>query len=68
MILKAKLLECNCSYVNFEDDFLNLYLKLSVIMDAGDTVILCDSEGRMKQALLALNLYCNKWKLMETET
>ncbi len=32
-------------------------------MYADDTVILCDSEYGMKQALLALNLYCNEWKL-----
>uniref|UniRef100_A0A0P4VXM0 Reverse transcriptase domain-containing protein n=1 Tax=Scylla olivacea TaxID=85551 RepID=A0A0P4VXM0_SCYOL len=61
--IESKLTEYNCSYVNFGDDFLNMYLKLFVIMYADDTIILCDSEDGMKQALVALNLYCNEWKL-----
>ncbi len=61
--IESKLIAYNCSYINFGDDFLNLYLKLFVIMYADDTVILCDSEDSMKQALVALNLYCNEWKL-----
>ncbi len=32
-------------------------------MYADDTVVLCDSEGGMKQALIALCTYCNEWKL-----
>ncbi len=47
----------------FGDDLLNLYLKLLVIMYADDTVTLCDSEDGMKQALAALDLNCNEWKL-----
>ncbi len=40
-----------------------MYLKLFVIMYADDTVILCDGEDGRKQPLVALNLYCNEWKL-----
>ncbi len=32
-------------------------------MYADDTVILCDSDDKMKQALVALDLYCNEWKV-----
>ncbi len=32
-------------------------------MYADDTVVLCDSEEGMKQALVALCTYCNEWKL-----
>ncbi len=32
-------------------------------MYADDTVILCDSEEGMQQALVALCTYCNEWKL-----
>lgn len=32
-------------------------------MYANDTIILCDRERGMKQALAALNTYCNEWKL-----
>ena len=31
-------------------------------MYADDTIILCDSEGGMRQALIALNTFCNEWK------
>ncbi len=50
--IESKLIEYNCSYISFGDDLLNLYPKLFVIMYADDTVILCDSEDRMKQALI----------------
>lgn len=61
--IETKLLEHNCNYLNFNDDFLNDYLKLFVLMYADDTVVLCDSEQGMKQALVALNTYCSDWKL-----
>lgn len=32
-------------------------------MYADDTIVLCDSEERMKQALLALYNYCEDWRL-----
>ncbi len=32
-------------------------------MYVDDTVMLCDSEANMKQALIALHSYCSEWKL-----
>ncbi len=61
--IESRLIEYNCSYVIFGDVLLNLHLKLFVIMYADDTVILCEREDGMKQALDALNIYCNEWKL-----
>lgn len=49
--------------MNFDDDYLNTYLKLVVLMYADDTIVLCDSEEGMKEALLALYNYCEDWKL-----
>ena len=57
------LLEHNCNYLNFDDDYLDIYLKLLILVYADDTIILCDSEDKMKQALLALYNYCEDWKL-----
>ena len=34
-------------------------------MYANDTIILCDSEGGIRQVLIALNTYCNEWKLKQ---
>ena len=61
--IETKLLECNCSYVDFNDDMLNLYLRLLVLMYADDTVIMCDSVRGMKNVLVALHTYCKDWKL-----
>ncbi len=61
--IESKLLEYNCSLLNFGHDLINSHSKLLVLMYADDTVILCDSEEGMKQALVALCTYCNEWKL-----
>ncbi len=61
--IESHLLGNNCDYVNFDDDFVNSYLKLLVLMYADDTVILCDSVTGMNQVLRALYSYCNEWKL-----
>ncbi len=55
--MKNKLLELGCNYINFSDDFINTFLKLLDPMYADDTVILCDIEERVRQALLALYYY-----------
>lgn len=60
---ESKLLEINCNNVDFGEDFLNSYLRLLVLMYADDTIIVCDSEEGMQQALTVLNLYCKQWKL-----
>ncbi len=61
--IEKHLLENNCNYVTFKDNVLDTYLKLFVLMYADDTVILCDNENEMKKTLLALETYCNNWKL-----
>ncbi len=61
--IENKLLKCNCSFLDFGHDLINSYLKLLVLMYADDTVVLCDSEEGMKQALVALCTYCSEWKL-----
>ena len=61
--LQETLIEYNCNYLDFSDDLVNTYLRLLVIMYADDTVILCDSEQNMKNALASLHNYCSEWKL-----
>ncbi len=60
--MESKLLEYNCNFLDFGYYFINSYLKLLVLMYADDTIILCESERGMRQALIALNTYCNEWK------
>ncbi len=61
--LQETLIEYNCNDLDFNDDLVNTYLRLLVIMYTDDTVILCDSEKNMKEALVSLNRYCLEWKL-----
>ena len=61
--LENYIMEQNCNCLNFDDDYINTYLKLLVLMYADDTIVLCDSEEKMKQALLALHNYCDDCKL-----
>ncbi len=39
-----KLLECNCSFPDFDHDLINSYLKLLVLMYADDTVVIVRKE------------------------
>lgn len=61
--IEDNMLNSNCNYIDFNDAIVNTYLNLFILMYADDTVILCDSEDGMKRALLALENYCNAWKL-----
>ena len=44
--IQEQLIEHNCSYLNFNDDLVNAYLKLLVLMYADDTILLSDSEQK----------------------
>ena len=63
MLMTLKVNDFNITdFLDFGHDLINSYLKLVVLMYADDTIILCDSEGGMRQALIALNTFCNEWK------
>ena len=59
--IEGKLLECNCDYLDFGEEWINCYLKVVVLLYAADTVVVCDSEEGMRQASSALCTYCNEW-------
>ena len=61
MTLKVNDFNITAIFFYFVHDLINSYLKLVVLMYADGTIILCDSEGGMRQALIALNI-CNEWK------
>ena len=52
-----------CKYIELNDEQLDNFIRLLIIMYADDTIILADSEANMQAALKALQLYCDKWKL-----
>ncbi len=60
---EEQLIEARCNYINFNDDLVNSYLKLLVLMYADDTLVLCGNEKKMKQPLLALYDYYIAWML-----
>ncbi len=45
--LKEKFIEHNGNYLDIDNDILNAYLRIMVLMYADDTVLLCDSELNM---------------------
>ncbi len=61
--IEDELLNKNCNYLDFGEDFVNRLMKILVLMYADDTVILCDSEEEMRRVLLAFYSYSNEWKL-----
>ena len=51
--IESKLLEYNYNSKNYGRDMIKSYLKLLVLMDANDRIILCDIEEGTKKALIA---------------
>ncbi len=61
--IEKQLLHNNCDYISFNNEVVDAYLRLFILMYADDTVLLCDSEDGMRRTLLALEEYCDNWKL-----
>ena len=61
--IEGKLLECNCDYLDFGNECINCYLKVVVLVYADETVVVCDSEEGMRQALSPLCTYCSECRL-----
>ncbi len=57
------LLKGDCKCLKLDDNWLETYLKVLILMYADDTVILTDSEQGTKDALKVLENYCRDWKL-----
>ncbi len=53
---QEKLIEHNYKFLDFDNDLLNSYLCLLVLMYAYDTVLLCGNESNMRQRLLQLSI------------
>jgi len=51
------------SCLEINDDDLNVYLKLFVLLYADDTVVFATSEETLIQSLTLFSNYCNQWKL-----
>ena len=41
----------NCKYINFDDDSVNSYIKILILIYVDDTVIMSDNEDEMKRVL-----------------
>ena len=57
-------LSVNCAYcLEINDNELNVYSKLFVLLYADDTVVFATSEETLTQSLNLFANYCNQWKL-----
>lgn len=61
--IENHLLESNCDFIKINEAWIDCMLKVLVLMYADDSVILADSETRLNNALRAMEIYCDKWKL-----
>ena len=51
------------SCLEINDNVLNVYLKLFVLLYGDDTVVFATSEETLIQSLTLFSNYCNQWKL-----
>lgn len=61
--IEQEFISKGCKYIEFNDELLDNFIRLLILMYADDTIILADNENNMQAALKALQLYCDKWKL-----
>ena len=61
--IEDEFIKMGCKFLEFNDEQLDNFIKLLVLMYADDTIILADSESNMQVALKALQQYCDTWKL-----
>ena len=54
---------CNISHLLFDNDDIEVYFKLYLLLYADDTVIFAESANELQAALNAMYLYCETWKL-----
>ena len=61
--IEEEFIRNGCKFIELNDEQLDNFIKLLILMYADDTIILADSEINMHIALKALQSYCEKWKL-----
>ena len=61
--IETEFISNGCKYIELDDEQLDNFIRLLILMYADDTIILADSETHMQTALNALQLYCKNWKL-----
>ena len=54
---------CNISHLLFDNDDIEVYFKLYLLLYADDTVIFAETAAELQSALNAMYLYCETWKL-----
>ncbi len=66
--IEDHLLVNGCSYVNIDNEALDNYIKLLVLMYADDTILIADSEENVHKAIKCMETYSGTWKLIVNET
>jgi hypothetical protein len=54
---------CNISHLFFDNEDIEVYFKLYLLLYADDTVIFAETAAEFQSALNAMYLYCETWKL-----
>lgn len=58
----------NMSHLLFDNDDIEVYFKLYLLLYADDTVIFAESAAELQSALNAMYLYCETWNLKVNAT
>ncbi len=66
--IEDHLLANGCSYVNIDNEALDNYIKLLVLMYADDTILIADSDENLQKAIKCMETYSGTWKLIVNET
>ncbi len=66
--IEDHLLTNGCSYINFDNETLDNYIKVLVLMYADDTILIADSEENLQKAITCMETYSGTWKLIVNET
>ena len=53
----------NATHIFLDTEDISVYLKLYLLLNADDTIILSESHVELQAALNAMYLYCKSWKL-----
>ncbi len=66
--IEDHLLANGCRYANIDNEALDNYIKLLVLMYADDTILIADSDENLQKDIKCMETYSGTWKLIVNET
>ena len=67
-VLATEYIKCIESVTKALEKYINVYLKLVILLYADDTVLLAETADDLQHQLYCFELYCETWKLKVNAT